>query len=221
MIASNFINPNIPSLKPTDSSQRALDFMEEFKLYHLPVVYKEQYLGIISETALLNDYDTSGPVSNYKLDFQNVSLSPMHYIYDITHVLVHNKLSIVPIINSQESFEGVVTVEDVLKGYGKWSASRSPGTVFEILLKSNDYSLGEIARIIESNGARLLSSFIRTYNDDPTQLLLSIKLDKENVPSVFAALERHEYNIVGKFGKTDERDEDIDRLQHLFKYLNT
>ena len=90
--------------------------MEEFKFHHLPVVYKEQYLGIISETALLNNYDTSGSVSNYKLDFQNVSLSPMHYIYDITHVLVHNKLSIVPIINLQESFEGVVTFEDVLKG---------------------------------------------------------------------------------------------------------
>lgn len=221
MVASSFINPNIPSLKPTDSAQKALDFMEEFKLYHLPVVYKEQYLGIISETTLLNSYDTFGSVSGFQLDFQNVSLSPLHYIFDLTQVLVHNKLSIVPIINAQESFEGVVTIEDVIKGYGKLSASRSPGAIFEILLKSNDYTLAEISRIIESNGARILSSFIRTYQDDPAQLVLSIKLDKEIVPGVYAALERHEYNIIAKFGKSDERDEDIDRLQHLFKYLNT
>ena len=51
--------------------------------------------------------------------------------------------------------------------------------------------------------------------------MLSIKLDTESAQGVFAALERHEYNIIAKFGNKEEQDNDLERLQHLFKYLNT
>ena len=221
MLASNFINHNIPTLSPTDNADRALDFMDEYKVTHLPVVFKDQYLGILSETTLLNSFDTFGQVSQFKLEYQNIFLSPSAYIYDIIDALVKNGISIVPIINEQQEFEGVVTANEIIQNLAEISAVKSPGTILEILLKSNDYSLAEVSRIIETNGTKILSSFIRPYNNDPARLLLSLKLSTENSSAVIAALERFQYDIVVKSNDASEANQDIDRLHQLFKYLNT
>ena len=221
MVAGNYINHNIPHLKPTDSADRALDMMEEFKVSHLPVVFKDQYLGILSESTLMNSFDTFGAVSQFPLEFKNISLTPSNYLYDIIDVMVNNKLSIVPIINKNEVFEGVVTSDEMIKGLGELSAVKSPGTIIEILLKSTDYSLAEISRIIESNGSKILSSLLKPYNNDPNRVLLSIKLNTEHSSAVLAALERFQYNIISTFHDQSSFNDDDERLKHFFKYLNT
>lgn len=221
MVASNHLNNEIPEILPTDSAQQALDMMEEFKVAHLPVVFKGQYLGIISETTLLNSYDTFGPISGFQLEHINTYLSPSSYIFDVTQAIVQHQLSIIPIINSQEEFEGVVTLKTLIEAYGNLSSVKSPGSIIEVLLKVTDYSLAEISRIIEVNGSRILSSFIRNYEDDPARIILSLKLDKEQTGAVVATLERHQYNIVAKYLFDTDFDQDAERLQHLFKYLNT
>lgn len=221
MVASNYINNDIPHLKPSDSADRALNLMEEFKVSHLAIVFKDQYLGIISENILLNSFDTFGPISDFQLEHQNISLNPGSYLYDIIDTLVQNKLSIVPIINSKENFEGVITLDHIIKGLCELSAVKSPGTVIEILLKSTDYSLSEVSRIVESNGSKILSSFLRSFENDPNRVILSIKLNTERSSSVLAALERFQYNIVSTFHDDSDYNDDSDRLQQLFKYINT
>ena len=53
MIAKHAIEDSIPYLKPTDKVFFALELMEEFKVFHLPVVEKKKLFGIVSEEQML------------------------------------------------------------------------------------------------------------------------------------------------------------------------
>jgi acetoin utilization protein AcuB len=54
MTAKELINPMIPPLKPTDLLQKALDWMDEFKVNMLPVVDKGSFLGLFRKKKYWN-----------------------------------------------------------------------------------------------------------------------------------------------------------------------
>lgn len=83
-----------------------------------------------------------------------------------------------------------------------------------------DYSLTDIARIVESNNAHVMNLFVLPIVDGNT-LLISIKLNLIDVSPVLMSLERFNYKIVYYLMKegvvTDTHKE---RLDELLYYLD-
>ena len=52
MLASNLISDVIPSLRLTDNGQKALNWMEIFRISHLPIVDNHRYVGLISDKTI-------------------------------------------------------------------------------------------------------------------------------------------------------------------------
>lgn len=83
-----------------------------------------------------------------------------------------------------------------------------------------DYSLTDIARIVESNNARVMNLFVLPIADGNT-LMISIKLNLIDISAVLMSFERFDYKIVYYEMKegivTDTHKERLDELLH---YLN-
>lgn len=83
-----------------------------------------------------------------------------------------------------------------------------------------DYSLTDIARIVESNNARVMNLFVLPIADGNT-LMISIKLNLIDISPVLMSFERFDYKIVYYEMKegivTDTHKERLDELLH---YLN-
>ena len=60
MIAKDLINDSFPPLKLSDSGLKAINWMEEFRLEHLPLVDSVNYIGLASEEDILKHYSESG-----------------------------------------------------------------------------------------------------------------------------------------------------------------
>ena len=54
MRAIELITEEIPPLTHKDSAEKALNWMEEFKVSHLPVLKNGNFVGVISEADLLD-----------------------------------------------------------------------------------------------------------------------------------------------------------------------
>ena len=54
MLAKDLITDEIPPLKTSDTGLMAINWMEEFKVSQLPIVEKHEYLGLISDTDILD-----------------------------------------------------------------------------------------------------------------------------------------------------------------------
>lgn len=84
----------------------------------------------------------------------------------------------------------------------------------------NDYTLTDIARIVESNGAHVMNLFVLPIADGNT-LLISVKLSLLDLSSVLMSFERFDYKVV--FYKMKEgviTDTHKARLDELLYYLN-
>ena len=57
METKSLISYDLPVLALNDSGQRALQLMSEHRVFHLPLVQRDNYLALISEDDLL-DWDT-------------------------------------------------------------------------------------------------------------------------------------------------------------------
>ena len=90
--------------------------------------------------------------------------------------------------------------------------------ILEIPLK--DYLLTEIARIVESNNAHVLSLLVLPISGG-SELLVSLKLDISDLTSVLRSFERFNYNVVYYYMKEgDITDLHKERLDELMYYLD-
>jgi len=84
----------------------------------------------------------------------------------------------------------------------------------------SDYSLAEIARIIESENTKILSSFITSDPLDSTKIKLTLKLDKPEIRHIKATLERFEYKVLDHYQEETGVSGEEDRIGNLLRFLD-
>ncbi len=83
-----------------------------------------------------------------------------------------------------------------------------------------DYSLTDIARIVESNSAKIMSLFVLPIAEG-TSLLVCIKLNIQDLSMVMMGLERFNYDILYYYMKDGTiTDTHKERLDELLFYLD-
>jgi acetoin utilization protein AcuB len=219
MLAEELINLMVPPLKLSDTSQTALNWMEEFRLTQLPVVDQKKYVGMITDERVLEANDPLLPLSAFTLDHKDLKVLPDTHYLDVLKKADQYKVSLVPVIDASYLYQGVVSVNDISAALAQMLNGYGPGGIIVLYLKERDYSLSQISRLIESNDTKILSSFVN--NDKNTEYLkLTLKLNRTDVSRVIATLERHDYRIIAQFQEGESSEQDKDRLDLLFKYLN-
>ena len=219
MIAKDLINYTIPPLKLSDTIEKAQEWMREFHTREFPVVDSGKYFGVFNEDLIFDDKNNKKTISEYTLLGQGISVFPQEHYYEILKKSYAENLNLVAVIDNNRQYIGVISIQDVVEAFSKMSSIRSPGAILVIPMKPIDYSLSEIARIIESEYGKILSSFIENHPEDPSMIRLTIKLNVENAKNIISALERFGFTISSIFGKEDEDQIEKERLDTLMKYL--
>ena len=89
MLAVELLSNVIPPLKTSDTVQKSLERMSEFKLYHLPIVNETQFLGLVSEDELIEVRDQESPLGSLSLSIHNPFVFENAHLYDIIKLLNH------------------------------------------------------------------------------------------------------------------------------------
>jgi CBS domain-containing protein len=219
MKASKLISKSIISLHPDDDGNRALELMNQFRVNHLAVVKNSFFLGVVSdkEINLWNSADEFIEEHLHNLASPHVLHS--QHLFDIIEVLEKNNLSVVPVLDEEKQYQGVITNRKLLYTIAKSAAIQSIGGVIVLKMNNNDYSLTEIANIVESNNTKILSSYV-TSNPESTKMELTLKLNTSDIVSIVKDLERFDYLITASY-KEDESDVDfLQRYEQLMRFLN-
>ncbi|MBT5858776.1 MAG: CBS domain-containing protein [Flavobacteriales bacterium] len=219
MQASKLISNSIISLHPDDDGNRALELMNQFRVNHLAVVKNSFFLGVVSdkEIDLWNSADEFIEEHLHNLASPHVLHS--QHLFDIIEVLEKNNLSVVPVLDEEKQYQGVITNRKLLYTIAKSAAIQSIGGVIVLKMNNNDYSLTEIANIVESNNTKILSSYV-TSTPESTKMELTLKLNTSDIVSIVKDLERFDYLITASY-KEDESDVDfLERYEQLMRFLN-
>jgi acetoin utilization protein AcuB len=220
MIAEDLINHMIPPLKGTDDAHKAIVWMEEFRCNYLPVVENSRLLGFISEEIILETNDIEKHVGDFSLVGLSCYVHLDTHFYDILKVATDNKLQMVAVINDDQQYSGVITVQDTLTSFAQTAAVQMPGAILVLSMKYVDYSLSEISRLIEENHAKILSSIIKEDPLDPGKIRLTLKINQIDMSRIVATLERFNYKVIGRYQETKPLENEKDRIDMLLRYLD-
>lgn len=218
MIAETLISDEIIPLRTSDTGEEAISMMDDFYVRHLPIVNNKQLLGLISEDDILN-YDAGEPVGSFSLSMVRPYASRKDHIYELLRLLAEYHLTLIPVVDEEENYIGVVTLEALLLYFAQTASFSEPGSIVVLEMSKHDYSLAEIARIVESENAAILSSFITT-NLESTRVDITIKINRQNIQSIIATFERFDYEIKASFNEADYVGSLQERYDALMSYLN-
>lgn len=218
MTAESLISNTIVPLRTSDSGEEALGIMNDFYVRHLPIVNNTQLLGIVSEDDILEN-DVDEPVGSYSLSLPQVIVRNNDHIYEVMRMLAQYDLTIIPVVDYDNNYIGLVSQEDLLHHFARIGAFAENGTILVLEVNKRDYSLAEIARIVESEGASILSTFI-TNDVYSSQLQITLKLNSQYIQNIIATLTRFKYTIKASFNESDYLETLQERYDSLMSYLN-
>ncbi len=220
MIAEDLINHMLPPLKGTDDAHKAIVWMEEFRCAYMPVIEDEKLLGFISEEIILESNDIEKRVKDFDLVGQNCYVHLDTHFYDILKIAANNKLQMVAVLNQDQSYCGVITIQDTLTSFAQTAAVQLPGGILVLSMNHADYSLTEISRLIEENRAKILSSIVKEDPLDPVKLRLTLKINQLDLSRIVATLERFGYKVIGSYNETKPMGDEKERIDMLLRYLD-
>ena len=193
--------------------------MDELKVDHLAVVRNSFYLGVLSEKEILSWSKTNEFINEHLAELNAPSITGSQHLFDILQAVELNNLSIIPVLDEQKHYLGAITDRKLLYTIAKSTGVQSIGGVIVLKMKENDYSMSEIARIIESNNTKILSSYI-TSTPDVKIMELTLKLNKVDISDVVKDFERFDYIITASYNQESQENDLIDRYESLIRFLN-
>ena len=221
MLARELISDVVTALKTSDTGTTALGWMEIFRVKHLPIVNHREFLGLIADTDI---YDLNNPdeaVGAHQLSLQKPYVTEQQHIYEVIELLSRLELTLVPVLNSDMQYLGVITQEDLTRKFANLSAMQNPGGIIELEMNEIDYSLTEISQIVESNNAKILSLYVAA-NENNTKLRVTLKINATDLTSIIETFNRYNYSVVSSHMNDEDLDEFYqERFDVFLKYLNT
>jgi acetoin utilization protein AcuB len=217
MIAKKLVK-EVPVITMETPGIVAMSLMDELKLTNLPVIDGKACLGVISEAML---YAMSNPelsLAEGEIKLENITTPEGQHLYEITQLFVENQLSLLPVVDEHRHYTGCIHLCDIVKSFGEFASVCEPGGIIVLEIAERDYSLQEIAGIVESNDARILSVQTATQPDS-TRMEVTLKINKMDLRPVLQTFARYNYTVSASFQETEYEDSLKERYDSLMNYL--
>lgn len=218
MIAKNLLSQDIIPLRTSDTGKEALSVMNDFYVKHLPIVNNKQLLGLISEDEIL-EHDIEEAVGSYTLSMSRPYARKDNHIYEVLKTLSEYQLTVIPVVDDKGDYLGLISQEDLIRFFANIGSFTEPGGIIVLEMSRHDYTMAEMARIVESEDAAILSSFI-TSSLDSTKIDVTLKINRTDLQRILASFERYDYKIKATFQEAEYFDSLKERFDSFMSYLN-
>lgn len=219
MIAKQLISREIPALALQQTGKDAFYALSECHVKHLPVTDGGRLVGVISEEDIFN-HRLHEPLSEYDFSvLRHFSVAEDDHVFEVMRVMGENRLTIIPVVDAEGQYLGLVSQNDLLRSFANTTSFAEPGGILVLEMPARDYSLAEIARLVEEEDAKILSSFVSSELQSE-HIEITLKLNRHDLGRVMASFERHEYEVKEFYDETEHSDSLRERYDSLMAYLN-
>lgn len=218
MLVKDFITDKIPVLKSFDTVEYALGMMNDWRIKHLPVVKGLQYHCLVSDKELSAYPSLYAPVGDCA-DFAPAVDEAAH-IHEALAAFAGLGLSLLPVTSPDGVYMGVLTRDGLIEAMAEYCGAGKDGSIIVLELQLQDYSLSDIARIVEANKGHI-QNVLSHLDGDTGRLLITIKIDLEDASPVIRSFERFNYTVAYHFMKAGMVDDTLRlRMNELMYYIN-
>ena len=217
MLVTDYINKDFIPPKLKQDVSHGLGLLREFSLTHIPVFEGLNFTGMISRETL-EEHGTETTIAALRDFNEFFYLTENSSLLDAIQHFNNHDTNVLVVLNAEMHYIGMLMMDDVFSGLSAMPFISEPGSIMIVEVSQKQFSISEIAKIAESNNARIIGLFVVGYEGDKIQIAL--KLITENIASVGETFERFNYTVLFKFFNDEKEDLMKDRLDMLMKYLD-
>jgi acetoin utilization protein AcuB len=219
MLVKDLIEVDIPSLKTSDTGLLALSIMDDHKVSHLPIVNHVEFLGLITEDDILNLNHPEWALGEHELSLFKPYVEMNQHIFEAIYLMSELKLTLIPVVDEHNHYKGYLDLPCVTEKFAHLATLNEPGSLLILSVGIRDYSLAEIAKIVESNDARIMSCYLNTHSES-TEMEVTLKINRGDLSGIIQTFNRYNYVVKASYQES-KHDEDMKgRFDQFMNYLN-
>jgi Mg/Co/Ni transporter MgtE len=214
---TEFITNDFKAIDKQESIAKVQDFFSELHYSHFPVVDEGVYIGSIPSEDI-ETFDGTKKVADYRFTLEGFFTRTNMVWLDVLEVFSRNKTNLVPVLDENNNYVGYYEVEDVMRYFQDTPFLKEPGGIIVIKKPVLEYSMSQIAQIVESNNGKLLGLFVSEVEVDNVVITLKITLGAMN--EIIQTFRRYNYIILTEHQEDNYINNLKERSDYLDKYLN-
>ncbi|HOQ39243.1 MAG TPA: CBS domain-containing protein [Fervidobacterium sp.] len=188
MKAVRWVNTFFPIVKNSSTVSEALRQMRKYSSDYCVVIDEDGKFDGLMHKSVIKEVEMEEKVGEYVIfpDFYIVEDST---IEEAAMMLIENKETILPVVNSNSEVIGILGIQEVLEAMTEIAAMDEHGIRINLELQDKPGELRKVIDVLANNKINVLS--ILTLRDDGSRLV-SIKVDSKDAESVAGILEVYE-----------------------------
>jgi Mg/Co/Ni transporter MgtE len=216
-LLSDYINNDFKALKTDTSVSEVQHFFEEVSFSHFPVLENNIYIGSISRNeADMFDFDKN--LSDFKYSFERFFTRENAILLDVLEVFSKNHSNLIPVLNDDNQYLGYYEIEEIIKNFQETPFLAESGSIIVVQKPILDYSMSQIAQIVESNNGKILGMFVS--QTDSTNIQITLKINVGDINDIIQSFRRYNYDLISEHEQDDYIEILKENANYLEKYLS-
>ncbi|MGL3001124.1 CBS domain-containing protein [Flavobacterium sp. RSSB_23] len=213
----NYITNDYKALDSLETIFDAQDRLDEISFSHFPVVEEGVYIGCIIKDDL-ETFDGDKKVADYRFTLEPFYARTTMIWLDVLEVFAKNHTNLVPVLDENNQYKGYYEIEDIIKFFHETPFLKEQGGIIIVQKGILDYSMSQVAQIVESNNGKLLGLFVSEATTENVQITIKISLGGMN--DIIQTFRRYNYEIISEHQEDNYINNLKERSDYLDKYLN-
>jgi Mg/Co/Ni transporter MgtE len=216
-LLSDYINNDFKALKTDTSVSEVQHFFEEVSFSHFPVLENNIYIGSVSRNeAEMFDFDKN--LSDFKYSFERFFTRENAILLDVLEVFSKNHSNLIPVLNDDNQYLGYYEIEEIIKNFQETPFLAESGSIIVVQKPILDYSMSQIAQIVESNNGKILGMFVS--QTDSTNIQITLKINVGDINDIIQSFRRYNYDLISEHEQDDYIEILKENANYLEKYLS-
>jgi len=212
---------NIPVYKfhPVDYNETIvsmLDTCNHYGLSHLPVVEKGIYRGMIRCDDLSGIENKDDILQNHTDLLEKIYMSDKMNWTEILAVMMRNETNVLGTLDLSGKYIGIRLLDDILNLLTEKSFVNEKGYLLVISKLTADFSISQIAQIIESEGSNILGILV---NETGQNTEIEVKIQTDDINEIIQTFRRYDYHIISQMEEDLHLQELKEHADFLKRYL--
>ena len=184
---------------------------------HFPVLENGIFIGSIAADDV-ETFDIDKKTIDYKYTLERFFAKNSMIWLDVLEVFAKNHTNIIPVLDENNTYIGYYEMEDIMKIFQETPFLKEQGGIIIVQKGILDYSMSEVAQIVESNNGKVLGCFVSEADLENVQI--TVKIDLGAMNEIIQTFRRYNYDIISEHQEDTYINNLKERSDYLDKYLN-
>lgn len=214
---TNYITNDFRAIDSQETIASVQDFFADLTFSHFPVVEEGIFIGSIASDDV-ETFDTDKKVIDYKYTLERFFARKSMIWLDVLEIFAKNHTNVIPVLDENNTFIGYYEMEDIMKFFQETPFLKEQGGIIIVQKGLLDYSMAQVAQIVESNNGKILGCFISEA--DLENVHITIKIGVGPMNEIIQTFRRYNYEIISEHQEDTYINSLKERSDYLDKYLN-